>query len=228
MRGLLRGLKRGLGASLGGRLDISIASLTENASTTDGSTVATASISPTEGADVYVAVVSRAATAANQPTCTGCGQTWTVVRSQVYLTSDLCRLTVFRARIASASAGALTFDFGGQSQTSFVWHVVQCLSTANPATVQSKPATATAGTSLAVTLDSALENVKNLMLAFHAVSINSTITKDTNFTQLAASRGVAANTISLLAEYAVNQTSCTATFASAHSAAVGIEVKAGP
>lgn len=105
---------------------VSATNLLSNGSATDASSYATASITPSANRLYLATVSSRTGITVNpnQPTLTGAGLTWDVVDTVVYddTSSSRRRLTTFRA-MGSGSAGALTFDFGGQTQTSADWVV---------------------------------------------------------------------------------------------------------
>ena len=80
---------------------------------------ATTSHTPAANKLQLASVNSRHASATpNQPTLSGNGLTWVAVASVVYDdTGSQKRVTLFRAMGASPSAGALTADFAGQSQS---------------------------------------------------------------------------------------------------------------
>jgi len=103
------------------------ANLTASGSTTDATSYATASVTPTADALVLASVVSTGPdnTTPNTPTCTGNGLTWVQVASNLFDDAGTvrARLTLFRAMGGSPSAGALTFDFGGQAQVRAAWTV---------------------------------------------------------------------------------------------------------
>ncbi len=87
---------------------------------------ASASITPTGNRLVLLAVASRIASGTpNQPTASGNGLTWVAVASLGVAGSLNTRITVFRAMGASPSTGAVTIDFGGQSQTRIEWSIVE-------------------------------------------------------------------------------------------------------
>lgn len=94
---------------------------------TPSSSQATASITPSGNALVLAAVNSHHNTLApNTPTASGNGLTWVVVRSFLWDDAgEQRRLTLFRALRAAPTAGVLTFDFGGQTQETFTWSVVE-------------------------------------------------------------------------------------------------------
>lgn len=83
---------------------------------------ATASWTPTDGALYLVSVTTRtAASDPNIPTLSGNGQTWTQIDSQNYDNAgSQKRVSLFRCLAASSSAGTLTADFAGQSQSDCV------------------------------------------------------------------------------------------------------------
>lgn len=86
---------------------------------------ATASISPTAGKLVVIAVYNRKSTGTPAtPTVSGAGLTWTQVVTQVHAAGN-SRFTIFRAMGASPSAGVLTIDFGGETQQMCHWDIVQ-------------------------------------------------------------------------------------------------------
>ena len=79
------------------------------------------SVSPTGDNLVLASVFSRTGISAdpNQPTLSGNGITWVAIATIVYdsTSSSRRRITLFRGMVASPSAGAITVDFGGQTQT---------------------------------------------------------------------------------------------------------------
>lgn len=215
-------------SSTASRSDITVSLLTSNTSTTDGTSVATASVTPTANAVVYAAVQYTAT--ATTPTCTGNGLTWVEVHTQACGATDA--LTVFRAQGAAPSAGAITFDFGVTSQTSFIWAIVQCAgvntsgTNGSGATAQAVKSSAVGSTTLQMTL-SALENAKNVMLVFYGLQGSATCTPDADFAELMDTQATSP-TSSLSCQWAVNQIVCDPTFSTSQtSAGIAVEVKAG-
>jgi hypothetical protein len=214
------------------RQTIGVSLLTSGSNGTDGMTFATASISPTGNAAVYLAVASRLVSGGPPvtPTASGCGLTWVAVTNVDNGGAVPRKLTVFRAMGASPSSGALTIDFGVENQTAAAWSVVECTNVdtsgtdASGATVQSVTnSQSSGGTSIEATL-AALEHTNNVHLAFVVVSSAGGVTHDTDFAELSDD---AIEVTGLEAEWAANQTVCTATHSSANSAIASIEVKAG-
>lgn len=199
--------------------------LESSSSTTDGTSVVTGSITPVSGRDYYVAVSSnRSSGSANQPTLSGCGMTWNAVNSQI---TGGYRVTLFHALAdGSSTAGALTASFGGQTQTSFLWHVVEVTGLDPRAEFQQRKTASsnTNVTSASVALLAPLENASNVMLVAMVVSNNTTITGDSDFTT--AQVGVSATVQKLAIAYARNQRQCDMTFASSAYAAVAAELRA--
>jgi len=203
--------------------------LTENQSTVDGASVATASITPVANQVVYAAIAAYSAVSLVAPTATGNGLTWVQVAT---IALDANRqLTVFRAQGATPSAGAITFDFGGVTQTSFIWSVIQYSgadasgTNGSGATGQSKTGQVAAALTLGVTLNSALVASTSRMLAFVATS-STVVTSDSDFTRL-TERSTSANTQRLESEHAIGQTNCTCSWSPSQAAAmVALEVKA--
>lgn len=110
--------------------DIVPTQLTEGSSESDASSYATASISPTADSLVLAfvnQVTITAASGSNTPTCTGAGMTWVQVATQSYDSEnpDRGRFTMFRALDASPGSGALTFDFGGETQARASWGIIE-------------------------------------------------------------------------------------------------------
>lgn len=234
---LVTGLQSGLSSGLLVGLNPSAAAaalpvpsiLTENASTTDAASVSTGSISPIADQPLYayVAHVRGAGTIAT-PTCSGNGLTWTQVATVTHASATIRRITVFEASSAAPTAGAVTFDFGGQTQDSFVWGVIQFADAATAAfTVQSKTAATNSVTSLTATLDVAAA-ASSAVLAFAMTRDTpaQVITVDPQFTEL-AERAVATNPARVESSWARGETSCTPSWAAADNGAVIIvEVKA--
>lgn len=214
----------------GGRLTISESLLTSGGSSVDGTSISTASVSPTGNALVLAAVHAVAGGGGpSTPTATGNGLTWVEVD-----TADCDanrRLTVFRAMGASPSAGAITFDFGATSHTSFTWAVVQFTNVdtsgtnGSGAVVQAVPDTAAASTTITGTL-AALESANNVHAAFVGLDIQTAITADADFGEL-AQETIGNGNQRLQAASAVNETACTPTYATADACIVSVEVKAG-
>jgi hypothetical protein len=100
-----------------------IASLTSGDSTTDATSIDTASVTPTGNALILAVIASDFGGRGNVPTASGNGLTWEIVRTVAYGANGT--LTLFRAMGVSPSSGAITFDFDGQSQTDFAWSVAE-------------------------------------------------------------------------------------------------------
>lgn len=220
--GLSVGVRQGVNVDVGGGGPAAPTAtvLTEGGSTTDGASIATASITPAANRVVFAAVSAFSAVSLQEPTATGNGLTWAVVAT---VNVDANRkLTVFRAEGATPSAGAITFDFGGVTQTSFIWSVVQ-YDVAGPE-AQSKTAQVASGTSIAVTLDNPLDSAASRTLAF-VTSASTVVTPDADFAQL-SERAIGTNAQRLLAQHATNQLTCTSTSATQALGAVAVEVAA--
>lgn len=103
------------------------ASLTSGNDTTDATSYATASVTPSPKKLVLIAVYNRiSAGTANTPTITGNGLTWVSVGGlNGSGANTIRRLSLFRAMGNSPSAGAITIDFAGQTQLHCVWSVIE-------------------------------------------------------------------------------------------------------
>lgn len=213
------------------RRTIAVTNLATAASTTDGSSFATASITPTAGSIQYAGITHHQAGGQPTPTLSGCSLTWVQEETQVLGTTR--RLTVFRA-FGTPTAGAVTIDFAGATQTSCGWSIVECAGASPPgtagavATRQSVPATAASATSATSTLGR-IEHAKNVHLCFVALSVNTAITPGTGFAELGAAGGVgvASTAIRIQSMWKVNTLVCNPSFASADVATISLEVRSG-
>ncbi len=136
---------------------VSASNLATTGSSTDATSYATASITPGTNKLILAWVYSIAATAPNTPTASGNSLTWQQIDTQLDKDS-LRRITLFRA-MGTPSTGAVTFDFGGQTQTGCAWSIIEYTgmdttgTNGSGAIVQSaKNLTASTATSLTVTL----------------------------------------------------------------------------
>lgn len=159
----------------------------EIASSTDATSYTSASWTPASALIIaFVGSVNTASPPPNQPTMSGNGITWTAIDTS--LTSDSkTRITMFAANGAGASAGVTTVSFGAQTQrdcqVSFLQvdgsdvanGVVQTI-------VQHPTSTATAATSLSITL-SAASNSNNRPVAGFVNSNTGDVTPRTNWTE---------------------------------------------
>lgn len=102
---------------------ISVNNLINSSSSTGATSYTTSSITPTSNKLLLLTVASRTgiSTNPNQPTVSGNGLTWVAIDTRVYddTSSSRRRITLFRAMGASPTSGAVTIDFGGQSQTNY-------------------------------------------------------------------------------------------------------------
>lgn len=99
--------------------------LTTSGSTVDATSYNTASIAPSANKLVLLAVCSVGATPQPAPTVTGAGMTWTQVRQKQDGINGSRQITLFRALSASPGSGALTIDFGADTQGRCAWTVVE-------------------------------------------------------------------------------------------------------
>lgn len=95
-----------------------------NGSGTDGTSFETASVSLSANKLVLLAVTNRiSATPPTTPTVSGASRTWTQVATKDE--SNIQRTTVFRSLSGSANSGALTIDFGLDTQVRCLWSVAE-------------------------------------------------------------------------------------------------------
>ncbi len=159
-----------------------------NGSATDATSYATASITPAANALIVAWIGNQVASGtANIPTLSGNGLTW--VQQKTVLSGTARRLTMFTARGASPSAGAVTIDMAGQTQMGAEWAIIEVTgqggSTETDALVQVKEATSGgSSTSGSVTLTSAASDVNNRCVFGVRHEANEGVTPRTSWTEL--------------------------------------------
>lgn len=201
----------------------------EHASTTtlSGGTVATTgSLSFAAKTWAFIAVV-RSSNITAPPTVASSGRTWTIVHAQAYPADPTRRMDVFKSYAATATSGALTITFA-TSMNSAAWSVVE-VAGADPNTNTINPQiwavrTGTTATSLAASFRYSLEDATNGMLVFTALNTTATVTPDGSFSEL-GDDSESADAITIQSQYAIGETSCTSTFASASAASVALEIR---
>lgn len=105
-------------------------SLVTNGAGATANSVVTAGITPGVNKLYLVVVLSKiAASSPNAPTITGAGMTWTQIQTVLYAPTQGMRLTVFRAQSTTPGSGALTIDFGGQTQDRVEFNVIELTGT---------------------------------------------------------------------------------------------------
>lgn len=215
---------------------VSGTNLTSAADVDGGTTSTTASITPT-GNDLVIACVAHQVLSGTvaTPTLSGNGITWTQVATRTD-TGVLRRITLFRGMVASPTTGAVTIDFGGQSQLRSGWNIVQFSgidtggSDGSAAVVQSATnaqSDASPQTGITVTLAAfgSTDNATFGCLRYGASASGANLTEGSGFTSLAE----VASTSSYASEYkASNDTSVDWTWdsSSTFSQAIAIEIKA--
>ena len=101
----------------GGGGSLAFTHLVMTGSTSNVASYASGSFTPTSNALVLVTVANTKASAADTPTLTGNGLTYVQIASTTWDASTAKRITIFRGMGASPTAGAVTADFAGASQT---------------------------------------------------------------------------------------------------------------
>lgn len=206
--------------------------LTNNVSETDANSYATASVTPTANNLILLTVVNRSGDSVNtKPTATGNGLTWVEIASVNFDIVGTSRrtVTVFRAMGASPSAGAITIDFAGVTQTDCLWSVDQFSGTDTSGTngsgaiVQSATVIESDGSTL-VTL-AAFGSADNATFGAFGDSSALVMTVGSGFTQLG--RKNSTNSAGIITEWrADNDTSVDATGSAVDAGGIGIEIKA--
>ena len=212
---------------------ITVANLTSDGSTTDGTSFSTASVTPGSNRLVLLTVDYTPASGTAAPTVTGNGLTWVEIAGGEYGGAGAGRIVrMFRAMGASPSAGAVTMDFGAVSQGSLNWSVDEANgvdtsgTNGSGAVVQSVTSLpSTNGLSLSLTL-AALGSANNVAFGGFSHAAAETSTVGSGFTAL-ANRSIGTPALSLLTEYQLNVTAVDASWATSTTrGAVAIEIKA--
>ena len=196
----------------------------------------TATIAPAPNALITVAVLGHNSTsAAPSPTLTGGGETsWTEVASITFdaVATPHKRLTIFRAMSGSPGSGPLTITYSA-SQSDCQWIVSQWdgvdISGLNGAgaIVQTGSNSGDAVAGLAVTL-AALGDPGNVAYGVFGVSKNAVaVTPGSGFTEIAEQPSGESTPADLEAEWATNDNTIDASWASLNGAALGVEIKSG-
>lgn len=146
-------------------------------------TLASASITPVNGT-LYLVAVANVHASVGTPTLSGTNGfsvTWTQVTTRADAGS-VERLTVFRGVASSGTAGVITADFGGVSQTIALMVTMKCNTVdqaSSQGVVQSVSATQAASAAPTVTF-SAFATVYNIALMFSMTSLSTTWTNSTS------------------------------------------------
>lgn len=213
---------------------VSNSTLTVFADDTDRTSYSTGSISPTAGKVLLAFVQSTIAsgTGPNIPSVSGNGLTWTQIATIQETTNNTSRITVFRALATSPSAGAVTADFSGQTQTTcgMIIHQISGASTSGSnaanAIVQSATAQVSGtNTGISATL-AAFGSVNNATMGFIAINRSAAITVGSGFADANTTGGGATT---LQSEFrADNDTSVDATWGSAVTVGmiIAVEIRA--
>ena len=185
--------------------------LTSGASSTDATSYATASISPTAHAIVFVTAYSRQAVGTTTPTVTGDNLTCATEDSVLQGTNR--QTTFIRCRSSATTTGTLTIDFAGNTQTSAAWIVDQFTgsdstgSAGSGAIVQNPTATTGTSTSTSITL---ADLSKSSNIYYSVISHDSTdnVTAGGTSTELAETE-TAENSQTLQSQYGTDTTQTT-------------------
>lgn len=216
---------------------VSGTNLTSFQSSTDATSYATASITPTANYLVLASVSSSKATTPDTPTLSGNNLTWVQIATNNFDTAGTQRtVTLFRALGPSPTAGALTASFGGNTQTACTITVDQFSgadtggTNGSGAIVQS--ATNAEASQAAATFTITLAAFSSANNATYGTATNGdavNFTAGTGFTGLGAS-GSATPLINTFSEWR-SDNDTTVTFGGAigySSGGIAVEIKANP
>lgn len=201
--------------------------LTHGGTLTQATSYNTNSITPSANNLIILSVESLFSSGTpNTPTVTGASMTWVQVATSVL---NHTRITVFRSMSSSPGSGALTIDFGGQTQHDINYSIDSISgcdtsgSNGSGAIVQSPTNTSTA-TSGSLGMAN-LQNPNNLVYGALGLEAGGLIiSPGSGWTQLFSN---ANGSSSAETQYAINKTSITWTWGgtSQNFAAIGVEIK---
>lgn len=201
--------------------------LTNGSSATDASSYSTASVSPASNALVLAWVITNRSGVSAAPTCSGNGLTWTQVATITFNTiaSPNRRLTLFKALGASPSAGAVTFDFGGNTQLNALWGVSE-FSSVNTTTpvVQSATNATDSANGLTVTLAAFGSATNAAFGCFSNNNFGGGMTPGAGFTEI-FDFSIAENNTRLQAEYQLAEDTTVDVSGWASNAGAGIAIE---
>lgn len=212
-------------------MPLSASSLVVLNDTSNLTSYATASTTPSSGKLILCAVASSKASTPDLPTVSGCGLTWVQVATVLFDTvgTPTKRVTLFRA-LGTPSTGAITASFGGVQQTgcnifvSEIGPVDPGGSNGADAVVQSATNAVDSATSLTVTL-SAFGNSSNGAYGCEFTNLGTNSTVGSGFS-LIARGGYSTPSHTGNTEFKSSEdTSVDWTFSSGNAGAIAIEVK---
>lgn len=221
-------------------MPITAAHLLTNAITTNATSyTASASITPIANQLVLAAILSTktAAPSPLAPTITGNGLTYVAIGGINFATvaTGLYRLTLFRAMGATPTAGAPVISFGAVTQQGCGYAFsqfggVDTSGTNGSGAIARTPVVLSGDgvTTLAPNLATPpFEAPNNATFACFAINLNSAITPEAGWTKLGTDIGFATPTARIESQYLIgNDTSPSATWASASAAAIAVEIRA--
>jgi hypothetical protein len=202
--------------------------MTSNHLTTGGSgssltSYSTSSITPGAGR-LIIATILTSTASANIPTISGNGLTWTRLTTVQSSVLGSWYITTFYAWTgASPSTGAITFDFGGQSQGATIWSVSEFITVSQTAPIVQVAAHSTGGShaSEIVTL-SAFASASNAAYGFMVWGQGAAVTAGSGFSELSQS-GQALGMVEI--EFKVNDNTVDWSFVSASNTSFAIAVE---
>ena len=212
-------------------MPITQASLTSGSSGVDASLFTTASITPTANRLVIVVVLSHRTPAGVAPTLSGNGLTYVQIATQTFSTGNAHRITMFRAMGSAPTAGAITIEFGEETQNACAWSVFEfdgvdtTGTNGSGAVVQSATNSISFDTVLTVTL-AAFASANNGACSGFGFSTADTVTPDTGWTEIheVSEAGVFTNETQWRAD---NDTTASATGTNSQDiGGIAIEIKA--
>lgn len=194
---------------------ITITKLTSGTTTTDGTSAATASITPSSGKVVVIIFAYR--DSAVTPTVSGCGLTWTLI-------NGITGIYGYWGIASSPSTGAITMTFTGDAFTSCAWSVWEIGGSNIGFPIVQSVTDGKSGTNGSLLLN-AFKSVDNATFAGFAHHSAEASTEGSGFTEI-DDVNVATNAVGLITEWkASNDTTPDASWAtSANWVGIGFEV----
>lgn len=194
----------------------------------------TIDITPAANKWIIVAVANCFAGTPATPTLEGCNiSSWTQVDTEMFATTNLRRITVFKGKGSAPTTGKLKAKFGSQIQQNFLYSIIQVTNGDQDdidVQVQSQ-ISATPGTSLTSIMNwaSPFEDSNNRGLLFVDHTANESTAQGTNYTEL-SDNGVSNSVHALQCQYSsvANANPGSSWTTSTAWAAIAVEIRGVP
>jgi hypothetical protein len=213
---------------------LSVTALTSGSSTSNATSYATNSVTPSANALVLVCFqFRRGAGPLTSPTVTGNDLTWEQVENATSTTLNARRVYMYRSLGASPSAGAITMDAGAETEENCIWSVFEITgvdtsgTNGSGAIVQDTENSVGQGDATSATLTlSAFGSANNMAVGMFAHFANEATTEGSGFTEI-HDVTFAESATGLQTEYKLNDVSVDASWTTNTDwLGIAVEVKA--